>query len=180
MRIISGKFGGRRIRIPRNLPIRPTTDLAKESIFNIISNNVELSGQKILDLFSGSGMIGLEFISRGADAVFVDHNIKCIKHISSTLDLLEINSKIVKQDVFKFLSNYKDNYDIIFADPPYHFSVESYQKLIDLVEQNFLNKKTGLFILEHHKKKDFSQRHTFLDNRKYGDCSFTFFKQKSG
>ena len=80
MRIISGKFGGRRIRIPRNLPIRPTTDLAKESIFNIISNNVELSGQKILDLFSGSGMIGLEFISRGADAVFVDHNIKCIKH----------------------------------------------------------------------------------------------------
>ena len=115
MRIISGELGGRRIKIPRNLPIRPTTDLAKEGIFNIVSNKVNLEDLKMLDLFSGSGMIGLEFISRGSKVTFVEKNVQCVKHISSTLNDLNIKSKIIKQDVFKFLSNCNKNFDIIFA-----------------------------------------------------------------
>ena len=180
MRIISGEFGGRRIKIPRNLPIRPTTDQAKEGIFNIISNKVDLVGLKILDLFSGSGMVGLEFISRGAKVTFVEKNVQCVKHISSTLNELNITSKIIKQDVFKFLSNCNSNFDIIFADPPYSFNEENYKKLINLVENNFLNDSSILFILEHYKKKDFRKANNFVDNRNYGDCSFTFFQQKSG
>ena len=180
MRIISGEFGGRRIKIPRNLPIRPTTDKAKEGIFNIISNKVDLVGLKILDLFSGSGMVGLEFISRGAKVTFVEKNVQCVKNISSTLNELNITSKIIKQDVFKFLSNCNSNFDIIFADPPYSFNEEDYKKLINLVENNFLNDTSILFILEHYKKKDFRKANNFVDNRNYGDCSFTFFQQKSG
>jgi len=180
MRIISGEFGSRRIKIPGNLPIRPTTDQAKEGIFNIISNKVDLVGLKILDLFSGSGMVGLEFISRGAKVTFVEKNVQCVKHISSTLNELNITSKIIKQDVFKFLSNCNSNFDIIFADPPYSFNEEDYKKLINLVENNFLNDSSILFILEHYKKKDFRKVNSFVDNRNYGDCSFTFFQQKSG
>ena len=115
MRIISGELGGRRIKVPRNLPIRPTTDQAKEGIFNIISNKVNLQGLKILDLFSGSGMIGFEFISRGAKVTFVEKNIKCVKHISLTINELNITSKIIKQDVFKFLSNKSFNYVYILT-----------------------------------------------------------------
>ena len=180
MRIISGEFGGRRIKIARNLPIRPTTDQAKEGIFNIISNKVDLVGLKILDLFSGSGMVGLEFISRGAKVTFVEKNVQCVKNISSSLNELNITSKIIKQDVFKFLSNCNLNFDIIFADPPYSFNEEDYKKLINLVENNFLNDTSILFILEHYKKKDFRKANNFIDNRNYGDCSFTFFQQKSG
>ena len=105
MRVISGKLGGRRIKISKKLPIRPTTDRAKESIFNIISNKFNLEGLKIIDLFSGSGMVGLEFISRGANVTFVEKNIKCIKHISSILNEFNITSTIMNRDVFKFLAN---------------------------------------------------------------------------
>ena len=180
MRIISGEFGSRRIKIPRNLPIRPTTDQAKEGIFNIISNKVDLAGLKILDLFSGSGMVGLEFISRGAKVTFVEKNVQCVKHISSTLNELNITSKIIKQDVFKFLSNCTKNFDIIFADPPYSFDDEHYNKLINLINSKFLNDTSSLFILEHYKKKRFLGVKSFIDERNYGDCSFTFFQQKSG
>ena len=180
MRIISGELGGRRIKVPRNLPIRPTTDQAREGIFNIVSNKVNLEGLNILDLFSGSGMVGLEFISRGSKVTFVEKNVHCLKHISSTLDELNITSKIIKQDVFKFLSNCNTNFDIIFADPPYSFKDEHYNKLINLVENNFLNNPSSLFILEHYKKKDFKETNNFIEKRNYGDCSFTFFQQKSG
>ena len=180
MRIISGELGGRRIKVPRNLPIRPTTDQAKEGIFNIISNKVNLQGLKILDLFSGSGMIGFEFISRGAKVTFVEKNIKCVKHISLTINELNITSKIIKQDVFKFLSNCTTNFDIIFADPPYSFDDEDYNKLINLIDTKFLNDSSRLFILEHYKKKGFLGVKNFIDERNYGDCSFTFFQQKSG
>ena len=180
MRIISGELGGRRIKIPRNLPIRPTTDQAKEGIFNIVSNKINLEGLKILDLFSGSGMVGLEFISRGSKVTFVEKNVQCIKHISSTLNGLNIKSKIIRQDVFKFLSNCSTNFDIIFADPPYSFEEENYDKLINLVENNFLINTFSFFILEHYKKKDFKETNNFIEKRNYGDCSFTFFQQRGG
>ena len=180
MRIISGKFKGRSIKIPKNLPIRPTTNLAKESIFNIISNKFDFNNLKVLDLFTGSGMIGLEFISRGSDVTFVDNNMKCIKHVSNILSLLSLNSKIIKKDVFKYLVNCNDKYDLIFADPRYSHTIEKYEKLIKLVTETTINNSNGLFILEHYKKIDFSQFENFFEIRRYGDCSFTFFKQKSG
>ena len=180
MRIISGELGGRRIKVPRNLPIRPTTDQAKEGIFNIISNKVNLQGLKILDLFSGSGMIGFEFISTGDKVTLKEKNIKCVKHISLTINELNITSKIIKQDVFKFLSNCTTNFDIIFADPPYSFDDEDYNKLINLIDSKFLNDSSSLFILEHYKKKGFHGIKNFIDERNYGDCSFSFFQQKSG
>ena len=180
MRIISGKFKGRRIRIPKNLPIRPTTNFAKEGILNIISNKMDLDNVKVLDLFSGSGMMGLEFISRGSDVIFIENNIKCVNHISKTLDILDINSKIVKRDVFKYIMNCNDKYDLVFADPPYSFTIENYIKLIKLITENILNNSDGLFVLEHYKKNNFSQIDNFFEMRSYGDCSFTFFKQKSG
>ena len=180
MRIISGKFKGRNIKIPKNLPIRPTTNLAKESIFNIISNKIDFNSLKVLDLFTGSGMIGLEFISRGSDVTFVENNIKCVKHVSKTLNILSLNSKIIKKDVFNYLTNCDDKYDLIFADPPYSLKIENYDKLIKLTTEKILKNSNGLFILEHHKKNNFSQCDNFFEMRSYGDCSFTFFKQKSG
>ena len=180
MRIISGKFKGRNIKIPKNLPIRPTTNLAKESIFNIISNKVDFNDLTVLDLFSGSGMIGLEFISRGSNVTFVENNIKCVKHVSDTLNLLNLDSKIIKKDVFRYLMNCDDNYDLIIADPPYSLSIENYKKLIKLATINTLNNSNGLFILEHYKKINFSRFDNFYEMRSYGDCTFTFFKQKSG
>lgn len=180
MRIISGKFKGRRIKISKGLPIRPTTDIAKESLFNIISNRINLNGLKVLDLFSGSGMMGLEFISRGSRVIFVDNNLKCIKHISNTLNILEIETKLVKKDVFNYLDNCDKDFDLIFADPPYNFSDEDYKKLIKLINKNILTNPNILFILEHFKKRDFSQIEEFFDKRCYGDCCFSFFQQKSG
>ena len=175
MRIISGKFKGRRIKIPKNLPIRPTTDIAKESIFNIISNKIDLHDLKVLDLFSGSGMVGIEFISRGSNVVFVENNPKCVKHIANTLNLLKLNSKIIKKDVFKYLDNCDEKFDLVFADPPYSLSYENYVELINLTSKKILNKSNRLFILEHFKKNNFCEIDNFFDQRTYGDCSFTFF-----
>jgi len=175
MRIISGKFGGRRIVVPKNLPIRPTTNLAKESIFNIITNKSDLKNLKIADTFSGSGLIGLEFISRGSDVIFVEKNIKCFKHIVKTLKLLGLNNKVFKSDVFKYLQTSKQKFDYIFADPPYKFSYEQYLQLIKLIVNNNL-RSNGLLIIEHFKKNDFSDISEFEERRDYGDCSFSFFK----
>ena len=110
----------------------------------------------------------------------VEKNIKCVKHISLTINELNITSKIIKQDVFKFLSNCTTNFDIIFADPPYSFDDDHYNKLINLIDSKFLNDSSSLFILEHYKKKGFHGVKNFVDERNYGDCSFTFFQQKSG
>ena len=180
MKIISGKFKGRKIKIPKNLSIRPTTNLAKESLFNIISNNLNLEDINVLDLFSGSGMMGLEFISRGSKVTFLDHNVRCIKHISRTLNHLKTDAKSIKQNAFKYLASCNDDFDLVFADPPYSFSDENYYELIDIISKKILKKPNNFFILEHFKKKNFLTHENFFETRNYGDCSFTFFKQKSG
>ncbi len=179
MRLINGKFGGRKIFVPNNLPIRPTTSLAKEALFNIISNKRDLRNLKIIDLFSGSGLIGLEFISRGSDVIFVEKNIKCINHISKTLKSLNLNNNTLRSDVFKYLKNSNKKFDFVFADPPYKFTKDQYHHLIELISKNHLE-INGTFILEHHKKQNFSKILEFEDSRTYGDCSFSFFQQKSG
>ena len=183
MRIIGGNFRGKKLHLPSDKLTRPLKDIVKESIFNLIIHtkkfNFDIKDSLILDLFSGSGLIGLEFISRGSDVIFVEKNIKCINHISKTLKSLNLNNNTLRSDVFKYLKNSNKKFDFVFADPPYKFTKDQYHHLIELISKNHLE-INGTFILEHHKKQNFSKILEFEDSRTYGDCSFSFFQQKSG
>ena len=120
MRIISGKHKGRRITAPKNLPVRPTTDLAKESLFNILNNHYYFDTISVIDLFSGTGNIAFEFASRGAKNIHaVDGNFNCVKFINKTSTEFDFSINAYRSDVFKFLEKTALNADIIFADPPY-------------------------------------------------------------
>ena len=177
MRIISGTNKGRKIYAPKNLPVRPTTDQAKEALFNIISNNFNLSELSILDLFAGTGNLSYEFSSRGVkDVTCVDLNIKCINFIKSISNKLLLNIKVIKSDVFKFLKKNIISYDIIFADPPYDFEQINYEKIIQLIIYKQLLKHKGLLIIEHSKKTNLKDIQNYDETREYGGCCFSFFK----
>ncbi|MDO5655230.1 MAG: 16S rRNA (guanine(966)-N(2))-methyltransferase RsmD [Flavobacteriaceae bacterium] len=182
MRIISGKYKGRKVNAPKNLPTRPTTDFAKEALFNILNHQFYLNEINVLDLFAGIGSISYEFISRGAEKVdAVESFAKCANFIEETKEKLEMkNLEVYKQDVFQFLSRGNHNmYDIIFADPPFEFDTESYEKIIQMVfEQNYLD-AGGMLILEHSVKHDFHAHSNFLDHKKYGNVHFSFFENLS-
>ncbi len=175
MRIVSGKYKRRIITPPKNLPVRPTTDMAKESLFNILNNYIDFSGQNVLDLFSGTGNISYEFISRGAALVTsVDKDFGCVKFIKETAAKLSMdNLKPVRQDVFRFLNNTKSKYDIIFADPPY--KLESIGELADTIIERGLLKESGWLIIEHPKEIDFSNNKYFHEHRNYGSVNFSLF-----
>ena len=153
MRIISGKNKGKKISIPKNLPVRPTTDQSKEAIFNIINNIYYFDELNVLDLFSGSGNISYEFASRGVKNIkCVDNNSNCVRFIKKISDELNFNLKITKSDTSKYLKSCLDQFDIIFFDPPYVFKIEEYFKIIDLIlERNLLN-TNGIIIAEHTKQ----------------------------
>jgi len=177
MRIISGKYKGRRISPPKNLPVRPTTDMSKESLFNILNNRFNLEGLKVLDLFAGTGNISYEFGSRGAASITaVDEDFGCIKFIKQTAQEFDFNIQAIKSPVKKFIQGNKASYDIIFADPPYHMEPKLFDELVALVfEHNLLN-EDGMMIIE-------SSRHTPLDHmmnfsfkKKYGGSIFSFFE----
>ncbi len=178
MRIISGKYKRRFIKPPKDLPVRPTTDLARESLFNILENKLELNGKEVLDLFSGTGAVSYEFISRGCKSVLaVDANYRCTQFIKKTASEFEMKDlSIIKGDVFKFLAKTHLTFDIIFADPPYE--LENLDTLPDLVFDNKLLKTDGIFVLEHPKVYDFSGHPNFLEHRKYGKVNFSFFENK--
>lgn len=176
MRIISGKHKGRKITAPQKLPIRPTTDFAKEALFNILNNRFHFNGLIVLDLFSGSGNIAYEFGSRGAGPVTaVDENIECVKFINKTSEELDLDITSVKSDVFKYLEKAPIKADIIFADPPYNFDLESLSKLVTLTFKNDLLKEDGELIIEHSKRIDLSGLKHFTEIRKYGNSVFSFF-----
>lgn len=175
MRIISGEYGRRRIQPPKNLPVRPTTDIAKEGLFNILANRISFSGKSILDLFSGTGAISYEFISRGSSPVTsIELNFQCVRFIKSTSDKFHMeNHKTIRIDVFRFLKSTKDKFDIIFADPPYDLA--NIKEISTLVfEQDLLN-KNGYLIIEHPREIDFSEQKHFIEHRKYGKVNFSFF-----
>ena len=177
MRIISGINKGRKIQAPKNLPVRPTTDKAKEAIFNIISNKYQLSVLSVLDLFSGTGNISYEFSSRGSSKITcVEQNIKCINFIRSTCIKLSLNFNIIKSDVYRFLNTNNLTYDIIFADPPYNFEYHNYEKIILLIIEKKVLNKQGLIIIEHSKIVSLLNIKNYSETRKYGDSCFSFFK----
>ena len=177
MRIISGLYKGRRITAPKKLPVRPTTDMAKEALFNILNNLYYFDDISVLDLFSGTGNISYEFASRGTEQITaVDDNYGCIKFINETAEAFEMSISTIKSDVFKFLEKSKQKHDIIFADPPYDFDVELFSKIPELVFQNQLLEDEGLLIVEHSKHTDLSQLKHYSHSKSYGGNTFSFFE----
>ena len=176
MRIIGGSLKGLRLNPPKNLPVRPTTDLAKEALFNILQNQIEFDDIKVLDLFSGTGNISMEFASRGAKQVIaVDRSIHCINYLKDASRQHKLdNIKTYKADVFKYLQLETEQYDLIFADPPYDLNqIPEIPKII--FEKNLVT-TDGLLIVEHQSMQNLSQHPAFVEQRKYGHSSFSFFK----
>ena len=176
MRIISGRYRGKRIQAPKALPVRPTTDMAKEALFNILTNNYYLEELRILDLFAGTGNISFEFASRGVTFLrAVDRNPKCASFIAKTARELDFQIDVVKSDALKYLSRSRDQFDLIFADPPYDFSTADLGQIAELVFQRELLASEGLLILEHSKFNDLSGLPNYKESRKYGGSVFSFF-----
>ncbi len=176
MRIISGQYKGRRLVAPKKLPVRPTTDMAKESLFNILNNHYYFDELAVLDLFSGTGNISYEFASRGTEQITaVDSHYACIKFITETSDEFEMNINTIKSDVFKFLEFSQQKFDVIFADPPYDFSTEQFATIAELVFKNKLLHSDGFLIIEHSKHTDISNVDHFSFSKSYGGSVFSFF-----
>jgi len=174
MRIISGIHKGRRLIVSKKLPVRPTTDRSKEAIFNILQHQIEFSKTRVLDLFSGTGSISYEFASRGVTQITaVDINRNCVKFIQTSAASLSIDIRIVKKDCVKYLEKDKGQYDLIFADPPYNFSLNSYATIIKLTIKRLTVE--GQLIIEHFNKIDLSKFEGFASSRNYGDATFSFF-----
>ncbi len=177
MRIISGIYKGRRISAPKKLPVRPTTDMAKEALFNILNNQYYFNSVSVLDLFSGTGSISYEFASRGTEQIIsVDKNYGCIKFINQTAEAFEMNIQTIKSDVFKFLEKSKLQSTIIFADPPYAFTDEQFSKIPELVFKNNLLENEGVLIVEHSKHTDLSKLNFYKYSKNYGGNMFSFFE----
>ncbi|MGK0387165.1 MAG: 16S rRNA (guanine966-N2)-methyltransferase [Patiriisocius sp.] len=177
MRIISGIHKGKRLMAPKHLPVRPTTDFAKEGLFNILNHRWRFSEISLLDLFSGTGNISYEFASRGcSDITSVDGHFGCVKYISKISEELHYNINAIKADVFKYTKTSPRSFDIIFADPPYDFTVEQLETLIADSFKNGLVSKDGNFILEHTKHTDVSAFERFTESRRYGGSVFSFFQ----
>lgn len=178
MRIISGLYKSRKIIAPKNLPVRPTTDMAKESLFNIINNLYYFDAISVLDLFAGTGNISYEFASRGTEQITcVDQDYGCIKFINQTADKFEMPIQTIKSDVFKFLEKTAIQSNIIFADPPYNFDEEKFSKIPELVFKNNLLLDNGLLIVEHSKHTNLSELENYAYSKSYGGNVFSFFEK---
>ena len=176
MRIISGKFKSRRINAPKKLPVRPTTDMAKEALFSILNNSYYFNEISVLDLFAGTGNISYEFASRGTTQITsVDQGFGCIKIINQTADEFEMPIKTIKANVFKFLEKIKVKSTIIFADPPYDFSDAQFSKIPELVFSKNLLEEEGLLIIEHSKHTDLSKLDNYNYSKSYGGNMFSLF-----
>ncbi len=177
MRIISGKYKGRRISPPKNLPVRPTTDMSKEALFNVLNNHFNFSGLKVLDLFAGTGNISYEFASRGCDNVIaVDGDFGCIKFIKQTAQEFDFTITAIKSDVMAFLQKNTSSYDIIFADPPYGFDQETFEKIVKTVFERELLEDDGMMIIEHSKYTKMTELDNFSFQKGYGGSFFSFFE----
>jgi len=177
MRIISGKYGGRRINPPSNMPhTRPTTDVAKEGLFNILQTRVQLEGASTLDLFGGTGCISYELASRGATQLtIVEKDSQMLDFIKTNIDNLKIeNTQIVRMDVFQYLNSCTQQYDIIFAGPPY--ALNTIDDLPRIIVERKLISPEGYFILEHTPRNNYENFEGFSFQRNYGATVFSFFE----
>ena len=178
MRIISGKNGGQLIKVPKNFKLRPTTDRSKEGVFNIISSYFNYDDLNVLDLFSGTGSISYEFASRGTKKITaIDLNSKHTNFIKSQSKRFNYDLQVIKFDVFKYLSvDKKNEYDIIFLDPPYMLELNKYISIIYKIFDFNMLKLNGFIIVEHSNKIDLDSIEMFYMKRKYGGCYFSIFK----
>lgn len=177
MRIIAGKNKSKRINAPNNLPVRPTTDMAKEALFNIINNRYYFDKIAVLDLFAGIGSISFEFASRGVERIIsVDQHTGCIKFLDKIIDELGFNIQTVKDDVYRYLKRSNGKFDIIFADPPYNFNLDQFEKIVSLVFANNLLQEDGMLVIEHSNQTDLSNNSHFSFSKKYGGNLFSFFE----
>ncbi|MEZ4772251.1 MAG: 16S rRNA (guanine(966)-N(2))-methyltransferase RsmD [Bacteroidia bacterium] len=177
MRIIGGKYGGRNIRVPKGLPVRPTTDRTKEALFNILNNELEWPEIKVLDLFAGTGNISLECLSRGAAHVTsVDQHAKCIAAIQASFSELSItNAQAIRANVWQFVKQpAADPYGLIFMDPPYDMPRQG-ELVAQLMENNWLA-IDGLLVVEHTSHTQFSALAGFDFSRVYGSSTLSFFR----
>ena len=176
MRIIRGKYGRRRFDVPTNISARPTTDFARENIFNVIENLVELEGATALDLFAGTGAISLEFLSRGCA------HVTCVEKAATQYNFIrkvaqqlnEKNLTIVRGDALRFLDTAVTPYDIVFADPPY--DMEGFAEIPGRILSSHAVAPGTLVIVEHNKSHDFSSLPGFFDHRTYGSVNFSLFR----
>lgn len=190
MRVITGKYKGRHFDVPRSFKARPTTDFAKENIFNVLNGYIDFDGATALDLFAGTGSISLELLSRGCSNVVSvemdrDHAAfirQCIEKLSqSDGGESAVASTLIRGDVFRFLKSCKRRFDFIFADPPY--ALPNLEKIPDLVlgpvddPMACLLAEDGIFVLEHGKTNDFSQHPFFIEHRSYGSVNFSLFRR---
>ena len=180
MRIVGGELKGRKFNPPaKNWPTRPTTDFAKEGLFNILNNHFDFEDLKVLDLFGGTGSHGYEFISRGCqDVTYVDKHGPCVAFVKKTAQEFGIEEyfKISKIDVFKFLKFSQTQFDYIFAGPPY--GLPTIDLIPDLIFKENLLKKDGWFIMEHNPNHSYKNHENYFDERHYGKTIFSFFKNK--
>jgi 16S rRNA (guanine966-N2)-methyltransferase len=176
MRVTSGRFKGRNIKAPKDLGARPTTDFAKQALFNILQHSVPMEGIRVLDLFAGTGAISLEFLSRGASEVIsVDHDEKAYRHLQrAARDAGADTWRLVRTDALTYLRAAPGPFDIVFADPP--FAMENVGRIPDLVQQSGVLAPDGLFVLEHNRDVKTEGLPGFLKHRDYGTVHFSFFK----
>ena len=176
MRIITGIYKGRRFDIPKNFKARPTTDFAKENLFNVLNAYIDFEDASALDLFSGTGSISLELISRGCHIVICveadrDHH----RFITECMKKLGTDKAVpIRGDVFKFIKSCRQQFDFIFADPPY--ALKEIPQLPDLILDNHLLAENGVLVVEHGADHDFSQHPRFVEHRSYGSVNFSIFK----
>ena len=175
MRIISGTYKGKSFQAPKAIKARPTTDFAKEALFSILENKIDIPACTVLDLFSGTGSISYEFASRGAIATTsVDANIASYRFINSNAIDWNMPIKAIKSETFKFLKKVDQTFDIIFADPPY--ALKKINQLPDAIFESEAAKKAKIIIIEHGQETDYSKHERHLETRVYSRVNFSFFK----
>jgi 16S rRNA (guanine966-N2)-methyltransferase len=177
VRIISGRFKGKIISAPNRLPSRPTTDFAKTGLFNILANHLDFEAVSVLDLFCGTGNISYEFASRGCEEILaVDEDAHCVKFVNETFrDLKLSQAKAFRSDVFRFIDNCKQSFDVIFADPPFEFDASHIPEII--FEKKLLN-EDGWLIIEHQSKQKLETEIPAEQIRIYGNCAFSIYRNK--
>lgn len=175
MRVISGIYRHRRFDVPNTFKARPTTDFAKENLFNILANRIDFEEATALDLFSGTGSISIELLSRGCQRVVsVEKDPEHYAFISKVMETVKTDkSLIIKGDVFKYLERCQEQFDFIFADPPYQ--LDELPLLPEIVLGRNILKTDGIFVLEHGSKHDFKDNPKFVEMREYGSVHFSFF-----